>query len=270
MANDTIPMPQMFTSCYEVLCEKLVPLHYAKITELALSNLGLMRKDVNWHRQIEDVREKMLLAGQYGTFYVSHPLCLGGLRWWFDDVQLRLLKPSDGIIIPGHAARGAKGAFQALMRTEYMRKKTTASLESIMEGRSRGLVLEAHVAGWFRENWPEFYRSPENEGDWQSPCNHDFKLVIDGQTFEIDVSGPRRDGQFGDPGGGKKKAALHLLCAIDDQNVYWKSIIRGTNFREAVMPDFEGICPERMIVWLNCKREGLDYEAIKAHLISGN
>lgn len=269
MAKDTVPMTRMFRSCHKVLCKSLCPMHYAKLTELALKNLGLSRDDVSWPKQKEDVREKMLLKGRYDTFYMGQPSCLTGLRWWFDDAQRRLLKPTDGIIIPGHANSGVRGAFEALMRTPYMKTKTRAPTISRMQGRARGLVTEKHVTDWFQLQWPEFYVPPENDGRWEMPCDHDFQLIIDNLRLRVDVSGPDSKGQFGNPGKGKGRTNLHLICEIDHQNVIWKAVIRGADYDNRISPDLDGICPERMAVWLNCKQDGLDHEAIRRELEHG-
>lgn len=266
MANDVVPMSRMFRSCHEVLCKSLRLMHYAKLTELALKNLGLSRDDVSWHRQKEDVREKMLLKGRHDTFYMGQPSCLTGLRWWFEEAQLRLSKPTDGIIIPGHANSGVRGAFEALMRNPHMKTKTQAPLINRMRGRARGLVTEKHVSDWFQLQWPGFYVPPENDGRWETPCDHDFQLAVDDRRLKIDVSGPDSRGRFGNPGKGKGSTDLHLICELASQDVIWKAVVRGTDYDNRILPDLDGICPERMVVWLNCKRDGLDYEAIRREL----
>jgi hypothetical protein len=266
MANNTVPMSEMFKACHDVMCRELAMMHYAKITELALDHLGVPIKSISWHRQIEDVREKMLLAGQFGTFYIGQPSCLGGLKWWFENAQRRMIHPTEGIRIAGHASHGVGGAFEALMRDEEMTKKTNAPIERVRKGRARGLVLQAHVTGWFGEKWPEFYRPPDNKGLWKQSCNHDFKLAVGDKVFEIDVSGPRSNGTFGNPGGGKRVADFHLICEIVGKNVWWRSVVEGEKFTKDISPDFDGVWPERMIVWLNCERDGIDYKEIKAQL----
>jgi hypothetical protein len=270
MANDTLPMSEMFSACHEVLQREMRPLRYTELTEMALGDLGLSKADVCWRRQIEDVREKMLLAGQYDSFYVGAPHCLGGLRWWFRNGQLRLLHPTPGIVIPGNATWGAAGAHEALRRDPYLKIKSSVPREKIAWARARGFVLEKHVAGWFKENWPDFYLPPENEREWRRGSNHDFKLRVDGRVFKVDVSGPRQDGQFGNPGQGKRRADFHLICEIVGRDVLWKSVFAGGDYGRVIFPDFTGIWPERMAVWLNCKRDGIDYEAIAGALEQSN
>lgn len=263
MANDTVPMPEMFDACYRVLSKELAPIHYATLTKLALESLGLSEQDIHWQRQIEDVREKMLLAGYQDAFYIGQPYCLAGLRWWFYTGQARLFHPTQGIIIPGNASSGIKGAFEALMRNGEMITKTSASYGQIAIARARGLVLENHVADWFELNWPEFFLPPDNKAKWQLPCPHDFKLKVDSQTYEVDVSGPRSNGTYGNPGKGKRRVHFHLVCDVIGRDILWKSAVTGSRFNGSIHPDSDGIYPEKMIVWLNCKKYGVDYDRIK-------
>lgn len=265
MAVDTLPFNAIFPVCRKILDRELRLIHYAELTRLALVQLGLNDNDVNWQRQIEDVREKMLLAGQYDTFYTGKPHCLAGVSWWFESSQLRLLNPSSGVVIPGDATAGADGAFEALMRDPFMKVKTSAPCEKIARGRANGIVLEKHVAYWFQTRWPEFYLPPDNEGQWSAWCDHDFKLKINGNTYKIDVSGKKLNGSYGNPGQGKRRVDFHLICEIVNHDIIWRSVYRGKNYTDLILPEgqsFGGIWPERMIVWLNCLKHKLDYRSI--------
>lgn len=266
MAIDVLPFPDIFKACYQVLQEKLVPLHYVQLTELALQRLGLSRSDVNWQRQIEDVREKFVEAGRNDTFYTGAPLCLAGLRWWFPINQLRLLRPTEGIIIEGNAQCGADGAFKALMRDPYMKIKSQAQIEWVKMSRANGLVIEEHVANWFKAKWPDFYQPPDNEGVWSAWCDHDFKLNIDGKVFKVDVFGQRLNGHYGNPGNGKRRVDLHLACKIVGQNVLWEAIYTSRTFDSLVFAEF-GLWPEMLVVFLNCKKAGIDYQFVKSYLM---
>lgn len=267
MAVDTLPFDEIFPVCRKILDQELRPLHYTDLTERGLKQLGLTRQDVNWQRQIEDIREKMLLAGQQDTFYIGKPHCLAGVRWWFESDQLRLFNPTLGIIIPGNATAGANGAFEALMRDPWLKTKTHAPDERRLRARANGFVLEKHVAHWFQARWPGFYQPPENKGQWEKSCDHDFKLNIKGNVAKVDVTGPRLNGYYGNPGQGKHSTHFHLLCEIVGQDVVWRSVYKGQDYQTYIYPEgqiFGGIWPERMAVWLNCHQDGLDYQAIKS------
>jgi hypothetical protein len=259
-------MTELFRKCREVLDQRLIPLHYAELTKLALVECGLTKRDVNWSRQIEDVREKMLLAGQHETFYIGAPYCLAGVRWWFQSEQLRMFHPSTGVFIPGSAQSGADGAFNALMRDPDLKVKTNAPVPRIKRGRANGFVIEQHVADWFKHYWPKFYIAPDNEGQWKRWCDHDFKLVVDGVAYKVDVSGKRLNGTHGNSGQGKKRIDFHLLCELIDRDVLWSDVRTGATYNKVIISEQGGIWPERLIVWLNCRHNGIDYKAIKDHV----
>jgi hypothetical protein len=46
------------------------------------------------------------------------------------------------------------------------------------------------------------------------------------------------------------------------EDVLWKAVYAGKDYAQTIFPDFGGIWPERLVVWLNCKRAGLDYAAV--------
>jgi hypothetical protein len=89
-----------------------------------------------------------------------------------------------------------RAVYENKMRAPHMMTKY-ADTPARKAGRLRGLIIEHHVSGWFRENFPDNYREPDNYQKWTEKCAHDFKLAINGKTYKIDVSGPRKDGSFG-------------------------------------------------------------------------
>jgi hypothetical protein len=267
MAKDTLPFSEIFPICANVLRERLVPIHYAELTKMTLEKMGLQKEHVHWQRQIEDVREKMLIAGQYDTFYVGNPLCVGAIKWWFESEQQRLLLPTSGILIPGNASSGASGAFNALMRDPYMIVKTRARNERIKEARANGFIIEQHVSDWFQLHWPEFWQPPDNQNKFKSWCDHDFKLNLDGKIIKVDVSGKKLNGTYGNPGKGKKKTDFHLLCEIQSANILFSAVRSGSNYMNIIDSELGSIAPERLIVYLNCLKYDMDYGYIKNSLL---
>lgn len=81
-------------------------------------------------------------------------------------------------------------------------------------GQIRGLVIEHHVSGWFKNQYPDYYSEPDNYRQWTEICSHDFKLQINFTLHFIDVTGPKKDGSFGSYAN-KPKAGVdyHILCA---------------------------------------------------------
>lgn len=251
-----ISQTDLFPACLAELHDALVPLHYKELTRRGLRRL---RCDVNvyeFQRLAEDVREKYIGLGRDGTFYTGKPLALAGLREWFRSEQLPLLH-IDYRRIAGSATAGVAGAYECLMRSPYMLNKTTSRM------RAQGLVIEKHVAEWFRERWPSLYLEPENHERWATPCRNDFRLKFGGKMYGVDVSGPRMDGTYGNPGNGKKTTDLHLICQLVDHDVLWMAVVPRERFVADVIPEQE-ITPTRLIVRLNCEQDGINYAAVHA------
>jgi hypothetical protein len=246
----------LFPACRDALHEAQKPLHYHDLTLRGLQRIGVSRKDVSFSAVCEDVREKLLCTKRYDTFYTGKPLYLAALHSWFKTEQETLFH-IDRITIPGHAEAGARGAYEGLMRSAHMLQKTT------MDRRAAGLVLEQHVAYWFKDQYPAIYLPPENEGQWERPCDHDFKLDIHGNIIKLDVSGPRYHGGYGNPGNGKHATDYHLLCEIQGRDVCWLGVTPGRNYNAVITPETT-LSPIRMVVWLNCIRDGIDYQIVKA------
>lgn len=268
---DTVSMPTIFQECFHVLQEELRPLHYMELTEKALQRLDLQKNDVNWSRQVEDIREKMLEAGQYGTFYIGKPFCLAGLRFWFRRPQLRLFKPTEGIFIAGNVSCGIEGAFETAMRGYFMTKKhASAEDERRFRAMAQGLVIEQHVSHYFKIHFPNFYQKPDNYHQWTKPCDHDFKLKVDNKQYKIDVTGKRLNGFFGNPGRGKKTVDFHLICEVIDDSVRLISVFSGKHYKGTIFPESGGYIPEVLLVWLNCLQAQLPYQQIKYHFLNQN
>ncbi|MCS6929769.1 MAG: hypothetical protein NZM43_09755 [Saprospiraceae bacterium] len=82
-----------------------------------------------------------------------------------------------------------------------------------LAGQLRGLVIEHHVSGWFRQHYPSCFVEPDNYQRWKEVCSHDFKLITPTGLLHIDVSGPRKDGSFGSYALKPKQGVdYHILC----------------------------------------------------------
>jgi hypothetical protein len=81
-------------------------------------------------------------------------------------------------------------------RSPFMITKV-ANTTARRAGQIRGLVIEHHVAAWFRKFYPFQYLEADNYQQWTKYCAHDFKLKISSRIYHIDVAGPRKDGTFG-------------------------------------------------------------------------
>lgn len=253
-----ISMKDLFPACISVLDNAKTPLHYKTITNLALKSLGVHPSSVNLIKEIENVREKLLIAGQRGTFYTGAPLYAGALRSWFvSDAQISMTL--DCIEIPGSAKAGADGAFESLMRAPFMviHNPSLANTERLNRARSSGLVLEKHVAQWFQREYPDFFSDAENSGIWTRHCSHDFSLTVAGRKFLIDVAGPDDRGNFGKRGR-KSSTDIHLLCRIAGDSCFFEGVVRGNAYQTDIDPQ-QIFSPTAFIVWLNCAKAGIDY-----------
>ncbi len=259
MADDTLPMPTLFRSCREVAEACIAPLHYTELTRLAFERLGVSKDRVNWSRQIEDVREKLLVAGQHGFGYVGSPHCLAYLKEWVS--QQAMLNPLSPIRLSANLEASERAVFEGLLR-KFL-DKTGARPETIARSRARGLLIQEHVRSWFTAKWPKMVLPPDNEGEWERPCDHDFKLNVNGRVLRVDVAGPRATGDYGRPqGGGKKGTDVHIIASIVDDSVAIHGFVPGRGFADTFTAwDTQPIC--RMAFWLNCAKLQLDYSLFR-------
>jgi hypothetical protein len=264
MAHDTVPMYEMRAACMSVLQQHLVPLRYTAVTDLALTKLGYppkARDEINWMRQIEDVREKL---GKYdnggnGFLYTGTPDCLLALRDWY--VKRPFLDAfEEQVEIPINAEMMVEGIFEATMRIGWMVDKFGKAPETRNMAIAEGYAKEFPMRHFFKTHWPEFYREPENNGQWDRPCDHDFRLLVGARAYRVDVMGPRqRDKSFGlNPG--KHPTDMHLLCERDGDTVLWIGTVRGEKLSERIIPEEVAISPVKLIVWLNSLKHQIKWQ----------
>lgn len=255
-----VSMLDLFPACVDVLEEAKTPLHYRELTERGLAKIGKDKSLVNFEKEIENVREKLLLARRRGTFYTKSPLCMGALTSWFRTEQLQLFHGEE-IVIPGNAQAGITGAFEGLMRSPFMlQKEKAANTERLNYMRAQGLVLQEHVALWFKEHWPMFYKEARNYRQWANPCNHDFILNVGNHAYMVDVTGPDKHGCFGKKPR-KPTTDIHLTCYPSGKFCIWNGVLRGSEFKETVIPETAS-SPISFVVWLNCHKNGINYSEV--------
>jgi hypothetical protein len=278
----------------DALDKAMVPMHYADLTELALTDAGISARTVDFKRQKEDVREKILQARQNGMFYVGSPLCMGAkVRWFRLDQRHLLVSPDETVRIPGDIALAVDASVEAQLRSPLMipktprmkaacedfvrnpraalrDKPTTSALQRLFTARTRGLVSEAHVSKWFREQWPSLWVEKSNVDDYERPCSDDFRLMIGGRLRSVDVMGPNKDDEYANPGGGKRPATYHVLCRMGCGGVVWERVVRGEDFAssDSAIPEFVGLTAVQMTVYLNCVANGIDYGLLRRKAMS--
>lgn len=102
--------------------------------------------------------------------------------------------------------------YEQEMRAPHMLTKFANNAKR-KAGQIRGLIIEHHVSGWFKANYPNSYENPDNHEKWTQWCSHDFKLTINNNILNIDVTGPRADGSFGSYSQKPKNGVdYHIMC----------------------------------------------------------
>lgn len=264
MANDVVGMTEMFRACVAVLEDRLVPLHYAELTRLGLGRLGVSEQQVNWKRQIEDIREKLVQAGQYDTAYTGEPLCLVLLQSWVrKEEALHLFNSAKPIVIDPNFPASEEACFEALMREPHMIKKTATSRERRNRGLARGMLIEQHVKDYFRLSWPDYYVPPDNDGKWDRPCDHDFKLRIGVRLRKVDVAGEHLDGHYG-LSTRKRAVNIHVMARLSGNTLVLDGFSPGDEFSAREDVDWWHLNPiQPLVVYLNCQKVGIDYAALR-------
>ena len=107
------------------------------------------------------------------------------MRAWFRGPQMELFnldECQEPILLPANAMSYWKAFHELGMRGPRMITKLAHTFDRyyVMFG---GLILERHVSDWFHLHWPEFWRHPDNEGNYGMPCAHDFKLEVEGKDL---------------------------------------------------------------------------------------
>lgn len=90
-------------------------------------------------------------------------------------------------------------------------------------GRIRGIVVEQHISDYMERTYPNNYQNPDNYQIWDQYCNHDFKLVINGETLLIDVSGPKADVTYGAYDMKPKGCDYHIIVRVNGMQS-WNNI----------------------------------------------
>lgn len=254
-----IPMSELFPRVHDILWRMLRPMHYRDLTKQALEELDYPESEL--YRAKEDVREKLLEAGQRGLGYFGRPHCLGYAKAWFEKTTPGFFNEThEGIVLPVSASAAKDAGKELAMRKDFLRTKHADS-ERRWEGASRGFVIEKIVSDYFRREFPEQFKGPDNEGKWESYCNHDFKLLVNGIWCEFDVAGPDGEGRFGNVTS-KPKCPFHLIAEFTDDG--WSVILRGwkkgADFCQQKFSSWETLPICRLVVSLNCEKYRIPIE----------
>ncbi len=271
MRPDIVSMPLLFERCRDVLSRSLRPWHYTELTREALRQLGRSELEVDFKRVKEDVREKWADAGRDGVCYTGAPQCMVFLERWVraPHDQLSMLDGVphggvDAVSVALSVQTAIAAGVEALCRAPFMIAKAVTSPERRNEGRYRGLLIQHVISSWFCREWPEFYREPSNHLIWDRPSSDDFNLEVAGRTLRIDVFGDKLNGEYQNPGGGKRAVDMHLAATTDVAHVKWHGVLEGNDYRPGILPlAIKAMSPGRMCFWLNCHKHGVPYEIFR-------
>ena len=210
----------------------------------------------------EDIREKMAMARQHGSFLVPKPDCLVGLLEWFEVSGDSLNVNLDIFEQPGSATTSYKIALRMERLAGRLLTKV-ADTPARRAGMARGITVEEYVKQWFRQEFPDFFIDGPDR-----VLETDFWMLVNDRRWSFDVASVKDDGVVGIPND-KKPTDFHVFGQIKDSSVYVQGYLRGRelpnrNFRiEYSKP----IAP--IIVWLQCVRDGIDYDKLRHYAIHG-
>jgi len=129
--------------------------------------------------------------------------------------------------------------------------------------KSARLAAGSLVRCWFAAKWPDMVLPPDNEGAWEQPCDHDFKLTVKDRILRIDVAGPKANGTYGRPtGSGKRTTDIHVIASIVGAEVGIHGFVPGDEYRD-IFSAWDTQPITRMAFWLNCNRLDIDYALFK-------
>lgn len=264
MTNEAITDRVMFTACSDVLDRAIAPIHYAELTRRAMALLGADEYDIR--RRKEDVRERMLEKGRFGSMYNTR--CEGIKTEWVLRESIdgqRDLLVGDPFEIKYCEAIAKSAESEAACRQPYMRNKYGQSEASHLNAIASGLIVEHHVRHVFASQWIKSLRNADNHMIWRNACSHDFKLNLDGRWYDVDVCRPDR---YGDSGCKHYKTPVHIHIVADR--------IGDSIWIDGWSPgrDFKGIAPthvmrniRQLFFILNCNAIGINFrEAAKMRL----
>ena len=118
-------------------------------------------------------------------------------HWFPLREQLTLLPPDEKVIIKGNSIVAFDAGYETAKREPYTLNKFGKDHRSWYERRRKGMLVESHVAEYFRKTYTRFFQEPSNAGNYEKPAKEDFVLVTPWARMMIDVKSVG-DGDFSD------------------------------------------------------------------------
>lgn len=265
MRNDVISTDLLRSTCYEILNEKIRPIHYSRLTDMVVDRLDF--RNANTFKIKEDLRERILQYGNNGIAYTGKPYYMAYLKRWVYKDQLTL--NTETIEIPLSVTESTKGACEAIFRFKYMKNKykngyfsiDTASYKDV-EFRVKRLIIEQNVSYYFKERWPKFWMEPSNYNNYKMPASDDFRMKINRRVYNIDVCTPGKNDMTGKVLQ-KNPAHLHIIVKPYKYNIEIQGFITGKEFKSKYWKTGETKPINQLIFWFNCMEYEIPYNEFK-------
>lgn len=242
-----------------LLTEHQRPIYYIELAGMVLTHLE-WNFDADLKRAVaEDLREKILEAGQQGLGYSGKPHYLAWFKRWLPAG--RTLFSDSKIPIPITRDAALMAAIEGMLRFEHILNKKADGKEAHAARIANGFIIEKTVSNWFRLNWPGAWQPPQNERRWAEWCDHDFRLSLaaSSRVLKVDVAGPGADGLVGVRYGGKPRAELHIIAEGHHLGVAVIGYETGETFADALRRPIQGLSPEIICVLLNAETRGIPF-----------
>lgn len=245
-----VPLATLKSAAWRVLLRELRPMHYADLARCCLFDLGLELPDRDFRKVAEDLREKCLQAGAYGMDYLGQPYCLGFIRQWFvGDTLIN----TDAVRVDLTEDIASRAGGEAALRYPHVLNKYGSPPQRHARRIARGFVVETAVRDVFRDRWPSLYLPPDNDGRYEVPCAHDFKLKTRAHgTLHVDVAGPNADGDWS-RSPRKPGADVHIIAAPEGLSVVIHGFMTGSRFTVAAFGPEQTAPITHLFVFLNCE-----------------
>jgi hypothetical protein len=256
-----LPVRMVVEMAAQILSERMMPMHYKELATLAAERL-LGGEEFCASDIAEDFRGKSkgFPGARLGMFYTGAPGCHVGFYDWFRKGQTQMFGDINlpKVTVPIKNRGVIEAAIEAYMRIGFMANKYgITNKEKRFEMVLTGLIIEETVKSYFIEQWPEYYRPPENHKKYEQYCDHDFRLTVWPKTYRVDVATMGKyDRDFIKPQG-KPVADIHVLSTMNaqDETVTIHAYTHGEEYRDHD-PKFKRSF-DRMACFLNCKKHGI-------------
>lgn len=179
-----LDLDQTHKNLVRLLERKLRPIHYREAFNE--SKVWSTESYSDRTNPVEKFRQRYAEHDHDDVFFIA-----GGhmalARWFPIRPQMRLLAPQETVAIEGNCIVSFDAGYETAMREPYMLNKFGKNKQAWYERRRHGMLVEHHVANYFRRHYPQYFRDPTNKGDYEKPAKEDFILQTEWNKIIVDV-----------------------------------------------------------------------------------